>query len=131
MKTVRICLHGFVLAFANLGSVIVGFILYRLLEFPNQIVVQIPVAAVLSIIAFVAWIWSIRHLPLKQFHLRRSRELIFTYLASLLWAPIMFVPLHYITQGYHTSGGNVVAILLFQLPVNGAAIVFAYVADFS
>jgi hypothetical protein len=130
MKTLRVCLYGFVLATANLGSIIAGFIVYHLLKPANQIAVQVPVAAILSITAFVVWGWLIRRLPFKRLSLQGPDEFVWAYIVSLLWAPVIFVPIHYITQGYLTFIGNIVALLFFQLPVNGAAIVTAMLISF-
>ena len=41
-----------------------------------------------------------------------------TGITSLAWTSIIFVPFHYFTQGYLTGAANMVAMLLFQLPVN-------------
>ena len=130
MKTLRICLYGFVLTIANMGSIITGFMVYHLLKPANQLAVQLPVAAILSIIAFVAWSWLIQHLAFKRLALQEPSEFLWIYIVSLLWFPIIFVPLHYVTQGYLTAVGNIVAVLFFQLPVNGMAIVIAILISF-
>ncbi|MFC1739281.1 hypothetical protein ACFL1G_09570 [Planctomycetota bacterium] len=122
MKTLRICLNAFVLTAANLGSIIAGFILYNLLKPANQIAVQGSVAAILSITAFLLWSWLILHLQFRKLILQEPIEFFWAYVASLFWFPTIFIPVHYVTQGYLTSIGNIIAVLLFQIPVNGVSI---------
>lgn len=125
MRILRICLHSLVLTVANIGFIIVGFGVYHLLKPVNQIAIQAPVAAILCITAFVVWSLFIPRLPFKGLPLQGTSELAWVYLAALLWSPIVFVPLHYITQGYLTSVGNILATWFFQLPVNFLAILTA------
>jgi hypothetical protein len=66
-------------------------------------------------------------LPLKDIMLRTKGEFAWAYSSSLLWNPVIFVPFHFLTQGYLTSVGNLVALLLFQLPVNLLAIISAHI----
>jgi hypothetical protein len=131
MKILRICLFGVVLACANIGGVIVGFVVYDLVKRANQMGIQVPVAAFSSIGAFVAWGWLICHLPFKRLSLQGIDEFLLTYVASLLYFPVIFVPLHYGTQGYFTSIGNILAVLLFQLPVNALAVGGAALVSYS
>jgi len=44
------------------------------------------------------------------------------FVVSLLWAPLVFVPLHYFTQGYLTSIGNLLTLAVYQFPVNAIAL---------
>jgi hypothetical protein len=124
MKVLRILLHGFVLFITNFIGIFLGLIVYHLARPANQIAIQLPIAAIVSITLFLAW-----SLLIRRIHIMRSLALcdivgIFgTFVASLIFAPLIFVPLHYFTQGYLTGVGNLVAILLFQLPVNGIVVV--------
>jgi hypothetical protein len=52
-------------------------------------------------------------------------EWFWTYLLALLWTPLIFVPLHSVTQGYLTSFSNIIATWLFQLPTNALALLIA------
>ena len=110
----------------NLGAIYCGFILYHLLKPANQMAVQLPVAVILSIAGFVFWNLLLQIHPLKRFAIKEKRELIYIYFAALIWATVIFVPLHYVTQGYLTSFRNIIAIWMFQLPVNLISIVAAY-----
>jgi len=61
---------------------------------------------------------SLGVLRLRRLQPVGSTELGVCLALSILWAPLVFVPLHYFTQGYVTSVGNLVALVLYQLPVN-------------
>jgi len=121
----RICFHGLALALLNIAAIIAGFGFYTLFKPANQIAFQAPVAALLSIAAFAGWAWLLRRWPVKGLLWQNRAELAWVYLAALLWSPLIFVPLHYTTQGYLTAVGNIVATWLFQLPVNLLALLAA------
>ena len=121
MTLLRVCLHSFVLTITDLGTIILAFGFYSLLRSimsVNQRVVQGSIAAIFCIIIFALWSLVVTRLPTKTLSLQGNRELVWTYFAALLWVPVIFIPLHYITQGYFTSFGNIIAIWLFQIPVN-------------
>ncbi len=121
MTLLRVCLHSFVLTITDLGSIILAFGFYSLLRSimsVNQRVVQGSIAAIFCIIIFSLWSLVVTRLPTKTLSLQGNRELVWTYFSALLWVPVIFIPLHYITQGYFTSFGNIIAIWLFQIPVN-------------
>ena len=42
--------------------------------------------------------------------------------ASMLWHVVIFVPVHYVTQGYLTSFGNISAAWPLQLAANSLAV---------
>jgi hypothetical protein len=104
---------------ANFIGIFIGFIIYKLARPANQLAIQLSIGAILSIVLFLGWILLIHFLPfVKRLILCDMMELIGTGVTSLVWTPIIFVPLHSFTQGYLTAAGNIVAMLLFQLPVN-------------
>lgn len=107
MRILSICVDSLVLAITNIVAILVGFGAYHLLKPVNQVAVQVPVAAMVCIIGFVSWRFFTRRLPFKGFAQPGSGELAWVYLAALLWSPILFVPLHYVSQGYLTSIGNI------------------------
>lgn len=125
MKILRILLHSFVLAIANVGSIIAGFGIYQILKPANQIAVQAPSAVVFSVIAFLLWSFLFRSLSITHLSLQERNEIAWMFVFALVWAPIIFVPLHYVTQGYLTAFGNILGIWLFQVPTNFLAIVVA------
>ncbi len=126
MKTLRIAVYGLVLLFANLAGVFIGFLAYHALDAKDQIGIQVPVAALISILLYVAWVLILRSLPFKNLMLQETREHVLVGPCSLFWNPVVFIPLHYFTQGYVSSGGNIVALAAFQIPVNAIAILVAW-----
>jgi hypothetical protein len=123
MKTVRIGLHSLILVIADIAGIAAGALAaFKILGVSNQVWLQLPIAVVLSVGCFCAWVLSLRILRWKVLQPAGSKELRACLVASLLWAPVVFVPLHYFTQGYLTSIGNLVALALYQLPVNALAL---------
>jgi hypothetical protein len=122
MRIFRICAHSFFLAWANIVSVIFGFGIYSLVRPADQIAVQAPVAGFLSIVLFVLWCLVMRRYHYDGLFLRGGLELILVDLVSLAWGAIIFVPLHYLAKGYLSSFANILALWLFQLPVNFLAV---------
>jgi hypothetical protein len=121
-KITRIGVNSFTLVIINIASVIVAFGLYKIIHqnFPlNQITTQAPIAALLSISGYLVWSLIVHKLkPSINLQLQKLNEYVWVFLASLLWNPIIFIPLHYFTQGYLTSSGNIINFWLFQIPVN-------------
>ena len=118
-------LHGVVLAAASLAAIVAGFAAWSLVRGVDQLLVQLPVAVVLTLAAFPAWLLAARHLLGTQSPPRSTRELALVLVVALLAGPLLLVPLHYVTQGYLTSPGNLLALLAFQGPVDLAAVALA------
>ena len=95
---------------------------FKILGAPNQVWLQLPIAIALSVGLFAAWILSLRVLGLRRLQLVGSKELGACLALSMVWAPLVFVPLHYFTQGYLTAIGNLIALALYQFPVNALAL---------
>jgi len=123
MRFLRVILHGFVLALANIVFILVGFGIYHLLRPANQLAVQASSAAILCIIAFLLWSLSIRRLSGGYLSLVDRGDFRWAFLLAMVWAVIIFVPLHYIGRGYLTSFANVLGTWLFQVPTNFLALV--------
>ena len=122
IKILRVGLHGVVLAVGCLASILVGFGIYHLLRttWPvEQLLIQAPVAMLTLIMGFTAWYLVISRIPLLQrFRLVGWGEFIAVYIVSLTFTPLIFLPLHYLTQGYISSMDNILSILYFQIPTN-------------
>jgi len=123
MVALRLLLHSFVLALANIIFIIAGFGIYHLLKPTNQIAVQAPSAALMCIIAFLLWSLLVRRFCGQDLLFQDKNEFAWAFLMALLWSPVIFVPFHYIARGYLTSFGNMLAIWLFQIPTNFLALV--------
>lgn len=65
MRTLRIGLHSLILAMANIGCIVIAYAIYYLLKPANQIAVQAPVAATLSITTFAVWSLLIQRLAFQ------------------------------------------------------------------
>lgn len=113
----KIFLNSLILAVLNLLSVLVGFYVFFISKTQNQLAIQAPVACVFSVLSFLSWKF-LCHKLLKKVNLKSQKEYIFAYFFSLVWSPIIFVPMHYLTQGYLTSWQNITGIWLFQIPTN-------------
>jgi len=123
MLTIRVITHSLLLVLADLagigGGALAAFWIPRM---PNQVWLQVPIAVLLSVGFFLVWLIAVRTLRIKALWPVGTGESWTWLAASLLWAPLVFVPLHYFTQGYLTSLGNVVALAFYQLPVNALAL---------
>jgi hypothetical protein len=123
MKAIRVGLSSLVLTIADIAGIAGGAVAaFRTLGVNNQVWLQLPIAVVLSVGFFCAWAFSLRVLGFRRLQLVGSKELVACLAVSVLWSPLVFVPLHYFTQGYVTSIGNLVALAFYQLPVNALAL---------
>ena len=118
-------LHGFVLAVITLVAIAVGFAVYRLVGLTNQIAVQVLTAGIVCVVAFAVWGYVVHRMSRGRLSLADLKELGVAYAAALLWTPVLFVPVHYVTQGYLTSFGNLMPTWLFQVPFNLLALMVA------
>jgi hypothetical protein len=118
----RRVIHAAALGFANLAALLAGFAAYRLLGAADQIAVQAPVAAVSTVAIFAAWLGVSTRVAPGALGVAGARDGVWIYGLAPAWAAAAFVPVHFITQGYLTSFGNVAALWAFQLAVNAAAV---------
>jgi len=128
MTLMRVCLHSIILTMTDLGTIILAFGFYSILSSIiaiNQRVFQGSIAAVLCIIIYFLWSLVVIRLPKMALSLQGNSEMIWTYFTAFIWIPVIFIPLHYLTQGYITSFGNIIAIWLFQIPVNLLALLIS------
>ncbi len=121
MSTLRALLHGFALTLADIFAVVGGFAVWHSLRDLPQRAVQIPASALLTVAVFLLWI-RLARLMLPAWALRERPEYARTYIAALIWNPLLFSGIHFITQGYRTEPGNIFALAWFQIPVNFIAL---------
>lgn len=95
---------------------------YQLTGSADQVWLQVPVAVVVTIAVFGLWLIATRFRRLASLQPRNTNELAWSLAASLAWGIVVFIPIHFVTQGYVTSLGNIVALVLYQLPVNTVAL---------
>jgi hypothetical protein len=118
INVARVLLHALVLAGMNITAIIAGFVVYSIARAPNQLGVQVPVAVGLSVLGFAAWNALIDRRGWADLHLRRPLDCVWIYLAVIPCAWLIFIPLHYLTRGYLSSGSNLIALTWFQLAAN-------------
>jgi len=121
-RLAQVALHSLALTVMNIASIATGFIAYHAVGAHNQIATQVPIAVVLSISLFILWAFCVGRLSRGRLVPHGGMEFAGVFIASLLWNPVVWVPLHYVTQGYLTSTGNILALLCFQAPVNAIAL---------
>lgn len=121
MKLLIPILHGLALAMINLAAILFGFAVYSVVRPANQIALQAPIAALASITTALAWAWVSNLIQQGRFSLAAAQP-VGVFLAALIWLPLIFLPLHLMTQGYLSSFGNIKAIWAFQVPVNALAL---------
>lgn len=121
----RLALHSLALAAANLASILAVYAVYYVALRPApQLVIQAPLAAGLSIAAFVGWYWLVEQTcwGRAQTAWRDAGEVALSYLLAFAWSLMLLASLHFATRGYLTSAGNVLAIWAFQVPTNFVAV---------
>lgn len=110
-------LTGFILALINVISVLGGYLVYYLTQAKTQRPIQIVSACTFSILIFIFWGFLFRKILNKK-TLKNTKDYVVTYVTSLIFSPVIFVPLHYFSEGYLTSLQNIYAMLMFQIPTN-------------
>ncbi|OFW50895.1 MAG: hypothetical protein A2163_11195 [Actinobacteria bacterium RBG_13_35_12] len=126
MRVFKIILHSLILAAVNIVSIIFGFGIYHFFTRYNQMTIQVPIAAIFSIIVFTTWIVIIKYKNISKIFPEGWLQFLLVFLFSLAWILIIFVPLNYITQGYLTSFGNIYLNWIFQIPTNIVIILISY-----
>ena len=120
MRFLRICLHGLILTSSNIAAILLAFGIYTIvIQFRsvNQRAFQTPAALLINVILFLMWSWfAVRYL--KRYSLQGRSDYFLAYFAALLLNPILFIPLHYLTQGYLTSFANIIVFWIYQIPIN-------------
>jgi hypothetical protein len=118
-------IHSVKLAFINLAGIFAGFAVYHLTGLQNQIAVQVPVAVLFTVIGFVTWLWMTRRTRVSWTR-AGARQHVLVFALALVWSAVVFVPLHYFTQGYVTAWSNITAMWAFQMPANLIALFLAH-----
>ncbi len=109
--------HGTVLAAIDIMAVLLGFFVYVLVRPAPQLMVQVPIAAAAVVVLFLLWVLAIENRESGSVEPHRW-EWVLIGLGSLVMAPVIFVPLHYIGRGNFTGWGNLIALWIFQVPAN-------------
>ena len=128
MRIFKILLHALALAAFNLAAILAGFAFYKISGISNQLAAQIPAAVLLSAFGFALWYTIAYRVGGERLRLRGLSAYAGAYVAAFAWLPIIFVPLHYVSQGYLTSFANIYYTWLFQALANALALAAAYAA---
>ena len=120
MKAVPVVVNSLFLCGVNFFFIVAGFVAYSVLHPASQLALQLPIAVVGSVLGFVFFDHHCR--AKNSLHLRNAQEQLAAYSAAFLWFPLVFVPIHYFTQGYLTALSNVYAVWIFQALTNGVAL---------
>lgn len=110
-------INGLILTIINIGSILIGYYVYYVSNIKNQIAIQVTVACLASVVLFIIWKFICFEL-IRKFDINKKSHYIYTFLTSLIWTPVIFIPLHFIAEGYITSIQNILGIWLFQVPTN-------------
>ncbi len=122
-STIGRALAGLFLTGVNLAAILAAYGAYCALKPANQIPVQAPLAAALTVAAVtVVSRWA----PGSIWRPSQSTDLIWIFGWAWLWVPFVFIPLHHLTQGYLTAFSNLGVIWVFQLPTNALALGLTY-----
>jgi hypothetical protein len=128
MELYRPVIHGGALATINLGASLVGFAAYKTLGVGHQLLVQIAVAVPASVAAFALWYHLAHRVTSGRVALGDLGTYVGSYALAFAWFAVIFVPLHYVTQGYLTTFANIYNMWLFQTPTNVTALALTALA---
>ncbi len=106
----------------DLAAVIVAFGFYCLFRPSHQLLFQGPLAALIVVVSFLAAQRLIASSPVRSFRLAGWKSAALVYVLAFVLAAVAFIPLHLATQGYLSSGRNIVGLWLFQAPTNALAL---------
>lgn len=120
----RILIHGLILAVADIGGVVAGFVLFYRIPVNERIPFQLATALVFVVAAFLIWKLLVDcYFP--RIALAKRGELVWVWLASPVLLAVVFVPVHYVTSGYVTKLANIALGCGLALPANAAALSLA------
>lgn len=120
MRYRNILLQSLILTLTNMGAILIAFGIYKLILqiiSVNQRAVQTPMAILVNIVLFAFWTWLVIRFC-SRYSLHKTGDYYLVYFTAGLWNPIIFIPLHYFTQGYITSFGNIIVLWMYQVIVN-------------
>jgi len=122
---VRSALHGLVLAVMNIVFILAGYGLHRWYPGTDQVAMQAPLAALLTIAAFWLWVHLSPFLLPTALWLQGAGQYFGAFVFSFAWVPLLFVPVHYLMQSTPSALDNMLIIWVFQVPVNFLAVLIA------
>ena len=124
MKVLTPAVNGLLLCGVNIFFVLAGFVAFGIFQPGSQLLIQLPIAFGGSVLGFVL-VDHAMHLR-GWLPLRDGRQRLLTYIAAFVWFPLIFMPLHYFTQGYVSAFSNVASMWFFQAIANGIALLVVH-----
>ena len=121
----RAVAHSIVLSSLNLLGVWVGFLVFSVFEPADQRGIQSVVALIVTLGGYLTWSRFARRWRGRGLGLHGWTDGRWVFGLAFGWAAVVFVPLHYVTQGYLTSFGNIAALGALQAVTNGISIAAA------
>jgi hypothetical protein len=121
----RAILHAAVLNATNGCGFALGILAVMRGHGQDQPPFRVLIWTVVSLMLFLLWSKLVQARGPRGIRLRDRRDWLWVYLLAPVWWIVLFVPLHYFTQGYLTSFGNIAVGLAVQLPINAFIVIAA------
>jgi len=118
----RVIVHSMVLTLCNLLGIWLGFLVFSAVRPADQQGIQWVVVLLVTATAFPAWVRLSRSVCGGRWCLRGWSDGRRVYGLAFAWIAAVFVPVHFVIQGYLTSFDNVVGLWMLQAVTNAIAI---------
>ena len=102
--------HSAVLTLLNLLGVFLGFWMFSVVKSADQVGVQFIVTSGVTWGGYAGFVRFVRRRMAGGFALRGVRDGVTVYVLAFAWVPALFIPVHYVTQGYLAAPTNVLAL---------------------
>ena len=120
-RIIKLALNASVFSGINFAGITVGFYAYYFSGSGNQLMIQIPLAAVMSIAGVMVWL-----LYFSRWHnLELETDAIYVFLLNFPCTAVLFTGLHYLFTGYLTAFSNITGLGMFAFIANVPALVVA------
>lgn len=116
----RTVIHAIVLSLSNLAAIAAGFVVWYYLRegVGPQIPTQVTVAVLVNTLGYGAWFLATHRTRFTGLRLRRDSDVWTVWFLAIPAGIAIFVPVHYLVEGYLTSAGNLVGLALYAAVVN-------------
>ena len=120
-RIIKLVLNAFVFSGFNKVGIAVGFLAYHYSGFPNQLMIQVPLAVAVSVAGVMMWL-----LYFGRWHrLDLEADAFYVFLLTFPCGALLIVPIHYLLTGYLTGFGNILGGWVFAFLANVLALVLA------
>ena len=113
-RTWKLLLSAFVFAVINFTGIATGFMAFHLSGREYQLMIQVPVAAAVSIAGVVVWLLYFGRLHRLELEI----DSILVFLLNFPFAAVLFTGLHFLVTGYLTAFSNIVGVWVFAFLAN-------------